>query len=73
MGPWGGSITSIVSDRHLPRHLLASGRGCLLYFSKDAAAQWSFLPFPREMSCEITATLIDPNNPLHFVVGVTGS
>jgi len=73
VGPWGGSITSIVSDRHLPRHLLASGRGCLLYFSKDAAAQWSFLPFPREMSCEITATLIDPNNPLHFVVGVTGS
>ena len=73
VGPWGGSITSIVSDRHLPRHLLASGRGCLLYFSKDAAAQWSLLPFPREMSCEITATLIDPSDPLHFLVGVTGS
>jgi photosystem II stability/assembly factor-like uncharacterized protein len=73
IGPWGGSVTSIASDRHLPGHLLASGRGCLLYFSKDAAAQWSLLRLPREMSCEIAATLIDPNNPLHFLVGVTGS
>jgi hypothetical protein len=25
------------------------------------------------MCCEIIATLIDPNDPLHFMVGVTGS
>ena len=73
MGPWGGSVTSIASNHHSPPLLLAGGRGCLLYSWKGAIAQWSLLPFPKEMSCEITATLIDPNNPLHFLVGVTGS
>ena len=72
VGPWGGSVTSITSYRHSPQLLLASGRGCLLYVLKQGAEEWSLLPFPRETFCEIAATQVDPSDPLHYLVGVTG-
>jgi photosystem II stability/assembly factor-like uncharacterized protein len=69
-GPYGGTATTITVDPQAPKTLLAGALDALLYKSEDYGQNWSPLNFPPRHLGEVTAALIDPADPNHYLAGV---
>jgi len=63
-------LTSVPSD---PGLLIAATRNAFLYKSRDKAATWQAIPFPRSSRATLNALILDPCNASTIYVGVSDS
>src|SRR3954471_15257307 len=73
LGPYGGGTQVLTNVPEHPGTLIAGTRNALLYRSKDGAASWHALPFPRALRATLNVLILDPCNPLTMYAGVTDS
>lgn len=69
-GPFGGTATSVAIDPQHPDILLAGAMSSLLFKTEDAGAHWTLLNFPKRTLSQVTALLIDPSDPNHYLAGM---
>lgn len=73
LGPTGGGIQVLTSVPAAPRMLVAATRNAFLYRSRDKAATWQPIAFPRSLHATLNALILDPCDPATIYVGVSDS
>ena len=64
-------VTIVQTDSHHPGTLLAGTATAQLFRSRDAAENWTALPFPMALRSTLHTILIDPLVPNTYLVGLT--